>query len=337
MEIKEIVEKVVEKNNLTFEEAYYMLDKIMKGEMPEVLASAYLVALRMKGETVDEIYASAKAMRDNGLKLNGFEDSFEIVGTGGDKSFTFNISSISTFIIAANNIKVCKHGNRSVSSKCGAADLFEALGVNIKTDINQAQKVLDKGDLIFLFAQIYHSSMKNVAPIRKTLGIRTIFNILGPLTNPANAKYMLIGVYDKNLCRPLAEVLDKLGAKNALVVHGMDGLDEVTLSDKTFICELRDHNIKEYMFNPVDYGFNLCKKEDLVGGDPQVNKEICMDILNGEKGPKRDVVVLNSALGMYIRNDNLTIGDAIKIAEDTIDSKKALNKALEYIKLSNEL
>lgn len=336
MEIKEILERVVDKNDLTFDEAYFMLDKIMKGEIEPSQAAAYLVALRMKGESVDEIYASAKAMRDNGSVVSDLEESLEIVGTGGDKAFTFNISSVSTFVISANNILVCKHGNRSVSSKCGAADLYEALGVNIKTSKEKALEIAKKINLVFLFAQVYHTSMKNVGPIRKSLGLRTIFNILGPLTNPAHAKYMLIGVYDKTLCRPLAEVLDKLGAKNALVVHGMDGLDEVTLTDKTYVCELRNHKIKEYFFDPEEYGFKLCAKEDLVGGDPNVNKEICLDILNGKKGAKRDVVVLNSALAMYIRSNDLSIKDAIKMAEGVLDNGEAMKQALKYISLSNE-
>lgn len=336
MEIKEILDKVVEKNDLTFDEAYFMLDKIMKGDIEPAQAAGYLVALRMKGESVDEIYASAKAMRDNGEALEGFEDSLEIVGTGGDKAFTFNISSCSTFVISANNILVCKHGNRSVSSKCGAADLYESLGVNIKTSKERALEIAKEINLIFLFAQVYHTSMKNVGPIRKSLGLRTIFNILGPLTNPAHAKYMLIGVYDKALCRPIAEVLDKLGAKNALVVHGMDGLDEVTLTDKTYVCELRNHNIKEYYFNPEDYGFKLCKKEDLVGGDPLVNKQICLDILDGKLGPKRDAVVINSALAMYIRRDDLSISDAIKLAQNVLDNGEAKKQAEKYISLSNK-
>lgn len=337
MEAKVILEKVVEKQNLTYDEAYFMLDNIMKGTLDPALVSAYLVALRMKGETVEEITASAKAMRDNGTHLENGQDAMEIVGTGGDKAFTFNISSVSSFVIAANGIKVCKHGNRSVSSKSGAADLYEALGVNISTDKGQAEKILSDDGIIFLFAQKYHTSMKNVGPIRKSLGIRTIFNILGPLTNPALAENMLIGVYDEKLVRPIAEVLDGLGAKNALVVHGMDGLDEVTLVDRTKVCELRNHTFKEYYFDPKDYGFRYCSKEDLVGGDPQINKQIALDILTGkERGPKRDVVIINAALAIYAFAKDITIEQAIRAAENAIDMGSALAKMESYVKDSNK-
>ena len=238
MEVKDILFKVVERNDLTSEEAYYMIDKIMKGEIEPAQAGAYLTALRMKGETITEIAASAKAMRDNGTYLQGAEDAIDIVGTGGDKSSSINISSIASFIIAAAGVKVAKHGNRSVSSKCGAADVYEALGVNITTTPEQAKEIFDQIGMIFLFAQVYHKAMKNAGPIRKQLGYRTVFNILGPLTNPCHADKILLGSYSKELVPVIAEVAKEVGIKNALIVHGEDGLDEVTLTGKTYMAEM---------------------------------------------------------------------------------------------------
>ncbi len=334
--IKEILNKVCEKQDLTYDEALYVMDKIMKGELEECQVASYLTALKLKGESVTEITASAQGMRDNALTIEDEIDSIDIVGTGGDKSNTFNISSVSAFVISANGIKVAKHGNRSVSSKCGSADIFEALGININISKEKAKKILDEINMCFLFAQKYHESMKNVGKVRRDLGVRTIFNILGPLSNPVMPKYMLLGVYDEALVSVIANVLKNLNVKRAMVVYGLDGLDEVTLSANTKICELRDGNVIEYIFDPTEYGFNKCIKSDLVGGNIEENKQIALDILNGVDGPKKDVVVLNAGLALYIVIDNLSLKDAFILARKTIDEGKALEQLNKYIKLSNE-
>ena len=336
MEIKEILLKVVEGNDLTNEEAYFMLDNIMKGTIEPAQAGAYLTALRMKGETVTEIAACAKAMRDNGTNLKGCEDAIDIVGTGGDKASSINISSISALVIAAAGIKVAKHGNRAVSSKCGAADIFEAFGVNIKTTPQKAKEIYDKNNLIFLFAQIYHSAMKNAGPIRKALGYRTVFNILGPLTSPAHTDKIVLGSYSRELCPIIAEVAREVGIKNALIVHGEDGLDEVTLTGKTYIVELRNGIISDFEFDPRAYGFEYCELNDLVGGDPIMNKEIALKILNNENSKRRDAVILNAGLAIYVATDGISIGKGIEIARETLASGKALEVLNNYIKLSNE-
>ncbi|MBQ9900214.1 MAG: anthranilate phosphoribosyltransferase [Acholeplasmatales bacterium] len=336
MEVKDILFKVVERNDLTSEEAYYMIDKIMKGEIEPSQAGAYLTALRMKGETITEIAASAKAMRDNGTYLKGAEDAIDIVGTGGDKSSSINISSIASFIIAAAGVKVAKHGNRSVSSKCGAADVYEALGVNITTTPEDAKKVYDEIGMIFLFAQVYHKAMKNAGPIRKQLGYRTVFNILGPLTNPCHADKILLGSYSKELVPVIAEVAREVGIKNALIVHGEDGLDEVTLTGKTYMAELRNGVISEFVFDPKSYGFEYCELDELVGGDPFVNKEIALKILNNENSKRRDAVVLNAGLAIYIATDGISIQKGIDIAKETLASGKALRKLEEYVVASNK-
>ena len=336
MEVKDILFKVVERNDLTSEEAYYMIDKIMKGEIEPSQAGAYLTALRMKGETITEIAASAKAMRDNGTYLKGAEDAIDIVGTGGDKSSSINISSIASFIIAAAGVKVAKHGNRSVSSKCGAADVYEALGVNITTTPEQAKEIFDQIGMIFLFAQVYHKAMKNAGPIRKQLGYRTVFNILGPLTNPCHADKILLGSYSKELVPVIAEVAREVGIKNALIVHGEDGLDEVTLTGKTYMAELRNGVISEFVFDPKSYGFEYCELNELVGGDPFVNKEIALKILNNENSKRRDAVVLNAGLAIYIATDGISIQKGIDIAKETLASGKALRKLEEYVVASNK-
>ena len=329
MEVKDILFKVVERNDLTSEEAYYMIDKIMKGEIEPSQAGAYLTALRMKGETITEIAASAKAMRDNGTYLKGAEDAI-------DKSSSINISSIASFIIAAAGVKVAKHGNRSVSSKCGAADVYEALGVNITTTPEDAKKVYDEIGMIFLFAQVYHKAMKNAGPIRKQLGYRTVFNILGPLTNPCHADKILLGSYSKELVPVIAEVAREVGIKNALIVHGEDGLDEVTLTGKTYMAELRNGVISEFVFDPKSYGFEYCELDELVGGDPFVNKEIALKILNNENSKRRDAVVLNAGLAIYIATDGISIQKGIDIAKETLASGKALRKLEEYVVASNK-
>ena len=295
--IKEAILKVSRHKDLTYNEAYYTMDEIMSGEASEVQMSAYLTAMSMKGETIEEITASAKAMRDHCVRLLNDKEVLEIVGTGGDGSNTFNISTTSSIVISAAGVPVAKHGNRSASSKCGAADVLEELGVNIYIEPEKSLKCLREIDLCFLFAQNYHLSMKYVAGVRKELSIRTIFNILGPLTSPAGASMEVLGVYERELLEPLADVLNNLGVKSAMVVYGLDGMDEISASDKTAVCELKDGKTMTYELSPEYFDMEIASKEDLVGGDARENAKITLSILNGEKGPKRNAVLLNSAAG----------------------------------------
>lgn len=331
--IKEAILKVINGNDLNADEAYNTMDEIMSGEASEVQMSAYLTALSMKGETIEEITASAKAMRAHCVKLLNDEEVLEIVGTGGDGSNSFNISTTSSIVISAAGVPVAKHGNRSASSKCGAADVLEALGVNIYIEPEKSLEILKEINLCFLFAQNYHLAMKFVAGVRKELSIRTIFNVLGPLTNPAGAAMQVLGVYDESLVKPLCEVLKNLGVKSALSVYGQDGLDEISVSDKTSICELKDGELKCYEIAPEDFEMERCSKEDLVGGNPRENAEITLSILNGQKGPKRNAVVLNSAAALYVAGKADSIADGVRLASEIIDSgraKKQLEKFIEY-------
>ncbi|SDA63736.1 anthranilate phosphoribosyltransferase [Methanobrevibacter millerae] len=333
--IREAILKVSQKQDLTYDEAYQTMDEIMGGEASEVQMSSYLTAMSMKGETIDEITASAEAMRSHCVRLLNDVEALEIVGTGGDGSNTFNISTTSSIVISAAGVPVAKHGNRSASSKCGAADVLEELGVNIQIDPEKSLKCLKEHNICFLFAQNYHIAMKYVASVRKELAIRTIFNILGPLTNPAGATMQVLGVYDKELVEPLAKVLNNLGVKSALSVYGTDGMDEISASDKTFVCEIRDGVTKSYEIDPEDFGFEKCKKEDLVGGDPKENAQITLDILKGKKGPKRNAVVLNSAAGLYVSGVVESINDGVRLAEEIIDSGKALRQLEKFIEFTN--
>lgn len=333
--IKEAILKVSKKEDLTYDEAFRTMDEIMSGEASEVQMSSYLTAMSMKGETIDEITASAEAMRAHCVRLLNDVEALEIVGTGGDGSNTFNISTTSSIVISAAGVPVAKHGNRSASSKCGAADVLEQLGVNIQIEPDKSLSCLKKNNICFLFAQNYHIAMKYVASVRKELAIRTIFNILGPLTNPAGATMQVLGVYDKELVEPLAEVLNNLGVESALSVYGMDGMDEISASDETFVCEIKDGKTKSYMIKPEDFGFERCKKEDLVGGNPKENAKITLGILNGQKGPKRNAVVLNSAAGLYVAGAVESINDGVKLAEEIIDSGKALEQLEKFIDCTN--
>lgn len=333
--IREAILKVSRKEDLTYDEAYQTMDEIMSGEASEVQMSSYLTAMSMKGETIDEITASAEAMRNHCVRLLNDVEALEIVGTGGDGSNTFNISTTSSIVISAAGVPVAKHGNRSASSKCGAADVLEELGVNIQIEPEKSLKCLKEINICFLFAQNYHIAMKYVASVRKELAIRTIFNILGPLTNPAGATMQVLGVYDKELVEPLAKVLNNLGVKSALSVYGADGMDEISASDKTFVCEIKDDETVSYEINPSDFGFEKCSKEDLVGGDPKENAQITLDILKGQKGPKRNAVVLNSAAGLYVAGAVESINDGVKLAEEIIDSGKALKQLEKFIEFTN--
>lgn len=310
----------------------------MNGTATQAQMGAFLAALSMKGETVDEITACAEVMRENGLKINPIRNVIDIVGTGGDGVGTFNISTTSAFVIAAGGVPVAKHGNRGVSSKSGAADVLESLGINLNLTPEHNEQILNESNICFMFAQMYHTSMKYAAPVRKEMGVRTIFNILGPLASPASAKMQLMGVYDAKLVEPLSKVLDNLGVIRGLVVNGSDGMDEITLTGPTSICEIRHGELTSYEITPEQFGFKSCALSDLVGGTPKENAMITLNILSGlEKGPKRDVVILNSAMALYLGIDDCSVIDCIKMAEEIIDSGKAAAKLEEFKRLTNEV
>ena len=338
--IREAITRAAARENLEYAMAEAVMDEIMGGQASDIQMAAYLAAMAVKGETIEEITASAAGMRKHCVRVLHDMDVLEIVGTGGDKSNSFNISTTSALVISAAGIPVAKHGNRAASSKSGAADVLEALGVDISVSPEQSLSLLKTIGLCFLFAQNYHLSMKYVAPVRKELGIRTIFNILGPLVNPAGANRELLGVYDQDLTEPMARVLLNLGVKSALVVYGQDGLDEISMSAPTSVCEAltdpsgADAVFKSYVIEPEQFGFRRCKKEDLVGGTPAENAAISRAILSGETGPKRDAVLLNSAAAIHIARPELSIADAIVLARETIDSGRALRQLERFISLS---
>jgi anthranilate phosphoribosyltransferase len=311
------------------------MTEIMTGVATPAQTAAYITALSIKGETVDEIAASAKAMRAVSLKTDIPDNCIDIVGTGGDKSNSFNISTCSSIVVAASGVSVAKHGNRSVSSKCGAADVLDALGANLKVDAQKGKQVFDKCNFMFLHAQVYHPAMRYAAPVRAELGIRTIFNILGPLANPAGCKKQLLGVYSKELLQPLAKVLTMLGANRVIAVHGEEGLDEVSPSGKTYCCQIFDGQMKEYVLTPADFGLAPHDKSEIVGGDPATNAGIMKDVLNGKKGAYRDAVLENSALALYTAGAVNNVKDGVKLAQNAIDSGKALATLNTFIAATN--
>ncbi|MFC2582852.1 MAG: anthranilate phosphoribosyltransferase [Lachnoanaerobaculum saburreum] len=337
--IKEAIIKIVNKEDLSFDEAYTVMNEIMNGETTPTQNAAFLAALSTKSakaETTGEIAGCAKAMREHAIPVDTDFDLFEIVGTGGDNAGSFNISTTSAIVAAAGGMKVSKHGNRAASSKCGTADCLEALGVNIDEDPDKCRQLLEKVGICFFFAQKYHTSMKYVGAVRKELGFRTVFNILGPLTNPAHPKRQLLGVYDEYLIEPLAKVLVELGVKRGMVVYGMDKLDEISLSAPTKVCEIKDGTLHTYEIKPEDFGLSRCKKEDLAGGDPKENAAITLAILNGERGAKRDAVLLNAGAALYIGEKAKSMQEGINLAARLIDSKKALKVLEDFIKVSHE-
>lgn len=333
--IKEAIIKLTKKENLSYEEAKAVMNEIMSGEASDVQKSAYLTALTMKGETIDEITGSAEEMRNHAVQLSHEGDVLEIVGTGGDKSDSFNISTTSSLVIASAGVPVAKHGNRAASSKSGAADVLESLGVNITISPRKSAELLQNIGICFLFAQSYHTAMKYVGPIRKELGIRTIFNILGPLANPASANLQVMGVYDESLVEPLAKVLSNLGVKRALVVYGQDRLDEISASAETSVCEVKDGTFKSYTISPEQFGLTRCKKEELTGGTPDENAAITKAVLAGEQGARRTAVVLNAGAGLYVAGKADSIEAGVRLAEELIDSGKAEKKLEEFVKYSN--
>lgn len=335
--IQEAIHSLVENKDLDFEMTKAVMDEIMSGDATQAQISSFLTALRMKGETIDEITACATVMRDKAVKLTPPFAVMDIVGTGGDEVGTFNISTTSAFIAAAGGIHVAKHGNRSVSSKSGAADVLERLGAELSLTADQAEKVLEKTGMCFLFAPAYHSSMKYAAPVRKEIGIRSIFNILGPLSNPAGASMQLLGVYSKELVRPLAQVLANLGVTRGMVVCGSDGLDEATLTGPTHMCEIRFGKLSSYELTPEDVGLRPCELKELIGGTPEENAVITRDILSGGlTGPKRDVAVYNAAISLYLGIDDCTVKDCVETAQELIDTGAALAKMEEFIHASKE-
>ena len=336
--IKEAIIKVVGKEDLTYDEAYAVMNEIMSGETTPTQNAAYLAALSAKSakaETTDEIAGCAAAMRDHATKVDTGMDIFEIVGTGGDNAGSFNISTTSAIVAAAGGMKVAKHGNRAASSKCGTADCLEALGVNINQSPERCVELLKEAGMCFFFAQKYHSSMRYVGAIRKELGFRTVFNILGPLTNPGSPSMQLLGVYDEYLVEPLAQVLVSLGVKRGMVVYGMDKLDEISMSAPTKICQIKDGWFRNFTVKPEDFGFVRCKKEDLVGGTPEENARITVGILKGEKGPKRDAVLMNAGAALAIGGKVETIREGIVMAAELIDSGKAYETLEKLIEVSN--
>lgn len=338
--IKEAIEKIVNKGDLTYEEAYQVMNEIMRGQSTPTQNAAFLAALSTKStkaETIEEISGCAAAMRELATPVEHPDfDVLEIVGTGGDGAHSFNISTTSAFVIAASGIKVAKHGNRAASSLSGTADVQEALGVNIHQDPIKVNQMLKDVGLCFLFAQQYHSAMKYVGPIRKELGFRTVFNILGPITNPAKPTMFLLGVYDEYLVEPIAKVLDKLGVKRALVVYGQDKLDEISVSAPTTVCELKDGYYRTTTIQPEDFGLVRGQKEELVGGDAKENAAITRGILSGKiQGTKRNAVLLNAGAALYVGGEADDISQGIQKAAMFIDNGQALQKLEEYIKASN--
>lgn len=336
--IKEAIVKIVNKGDLSFDEAYSVMNEIMSGNTTATQNAAFLSALSTKSaraETTDEIAGCAAAMREHATRVETNMDLFEIVGTGGDNAHSFNISTTSALVAAAGGLKVAKHGNRAASSKCGTADCLEALGVNIQQSPERCIELLNEVGMCFFFAQKYHSSMKYVGAIRKELGFRTVFNILGPLTNPGSPTMQLLGVYDEYLVVPLAQVLISLGVKRGMVVYGQDKLDEISMSAPTTVCEIRDGWIKSYVITPEDFGFERCTKEDLKGGTPSENAEITLSILKGEKGHKRNAVLMNAGASLYIGGKASSMKEGIELASNLIDSGKALKTLESFIEVSN--
>ncbi len=338
MMIKEAIEKIVSKEDLTYDEAYAVMNEIMSGETSPTQNAAFLAALSTKSaraETTDEIAGCAAAMRDHATKVDTGMELFEVVGTGGDNAHSFNISTTTALVAAAGGMKVAKHGNRAASSLCGTADCLEALGVNINQSPARCVELLNEVGMCFFFAQKYHTSMKYVGGIRRELGFRTVFNILGPLTNPGSPTMQLLGVYDDYLVEPLAQVLVNLGIRRGMVVYGQEKLDEISLSAPTTICEIKDGWFKSSVITPENFGFERCTKDDLRGGTPEENAQITLAILNGEKGHKRNAVLMNAGAALYIGGKADSMKDGIALAAQIIDSGKALTTLDKLIEVSN--
>ncbi|NLT57920.1 MAG: anthranilate phosphoribosyltransferase [Clostridiales bacterium] len=333
--IREATAKLIDSEDLTYGEAAAVMDEIMSGETTEVQTAAFLAALSTKGETIEEITACAAGMRAHATPVRCDFDLLEIVGTGGDGANSFNISTTAAIVVGAGGVKVAKHGNRAASSKSGAADCLEALGVNISLSPEKCVELLQTIGICFFFAQRYHTSMRHVGPVRKALGVRTVFNILGPLTNPASANRQVLGVYSEALVEPLARVLSRLGVGRGMVVYGQDRLDEISLSAPTAVCEFDGDRFDSYVIRPEQLGFTRCRKEELTGGTPLENAGITLDIVNGVKGPRRDAVLLNAGAGLYVAGKAASLPDGVRLAAELIDSGAASAKLAEFIRESN--
>jgi len=334
--LRKAISKLIEGKNLSEAEIVEALSCIMEGKATQAQIGSFITALRIKGETTEEITGCAKVMREKAERISpNVEYYIDTCGTGGDGTSTFNISTAVAFVAAAGGVAVAKHGNRSVSSRSGSADVLEVLGANIDLNPMQVKECIEQVGIGFMFAPAFHKSMKYAAGPRKELGIRTVFNILGPLTNPANAKGQLLGVFSEKLTEPVANVLLNLGIERAMVIHGRDGMDEITTTTSTKVSEVRNNEVVNYEINPEKYGFKLASKEDLTGKDAEENAKIILGIFNGEKGPKRDIVVLNSAAALYVGKVASCIEEGIEIAQEIIDSKKALKKLNEFVDMTN--
>ncbi|MDQ2086793.1 anthranilate phosphoribosyltransferase [Herbivorax sp. ANBcel31] len=334
--LKESILKLVEGRDLKEQEVVSSLNCIMSGNATQAQIGSFITALRIKGETIEEVTGCAKVMREKSDRINPqVEYYIDTCGTGGDGTNTFNISTATAFVAAAGGVTVAKHGNRSVSSRSGSADVLEMLGINIDISPEKSKECIEKVGIGFMFAPHFHKSMKHAAGPRKELGIRTIFNILGPLTNPANAKGQVLGVFDERLTEPIANVLLNLNVQRAMVIHGLDGMDEITTTDKTKVSEVRDGKVINYNIDPEEYGFKLAKKEELLGGDAKENADIILSIFKGEKGKKRDIVVLNSAAALYVGKVAKSIEEGIELAAKIIDSNKAMKKLNELKECTN--
>jgi anthranilate phosphoribosyltransferase len=335
--IKEAIGLVVSGTSLTVQEAELVMQEIMKGEATPAQLGAFFTALKLKGETVDEITGFARAMRDNAIHVDAGGPVLDIVGTGGDGSGSINISTGAAFIAAAAGLKVAKHGNRAMSSKCGSADVLEALGVKIDLDAGQVQKCLKEVGISFMFAQVFHPAMKYAAAPRREIGIRTVFNILGPLTNPAGAGAQVLGVASEQMVNDMSLVLQGLGCEHALVVHGEDGMDEITVSGKTFVSELKNGRIESYTITPEDFGISRADMQSLRGGEAKENAGMLRGVLSGVPGPQRDVMVMNAAAGMLAGDRVETLSQGVALAAEMIDSGKALEKLDRLIAYSNSV
>lgn len=329
--IKEAIKELVNGKDLDSVTMESVMEEIMTGEATDAQKASFLTALAVKGETIDEITAAAKVMRAHCTEFHNDKDVLEIVGTGGDGSNTFNISTLSSIVTSAAGYPVAKHGNRAASSKCGTADCLEALGVKIDTDVAKSEKLLNEINICFLFAQKYHTAMRFVGAVRKEMGIRTMFNVLGPISNPAGATQMLLGVYEEKLVEPLAHVLSNLGVKRAMVVYGTDGMDEISLSAPTKVCEVKDGNFRSYEITPEQFGLKTCEKSELIGGDPKENAQIALDILGGKEDAKFDAVLLNAGTAIYIADGTITIEEGIKKAKEVLLNGEAKAQLERFI------
>ena len=337
--IREAISKVVEKNDLTRDEMIACMDEIMTGQATQAQIGSFITALRMKGETVEEITGAAMVMREKAVKIGPYNKIIDLVdtcGTGGSGTNTFNISTTTAFVVSGAGLKIAKHGNKSASSQCGSADVIKELGVNIDIPPDKVKECIDKIGIGFLYAPLFHGAMKHAIGPRREIGIRTIFNILGPLTNPANANCQVLGVYREELTEVLANVLKNLGTKMAFVVHGLDTLDEITITGKTKISELKDKSVKTFYITPEDFGIKSAQLKDIKGGDSKENAAIVREVLEGKKGPRQDVVLLNSSAALVAGGLARDFKEGIRIAKESISSGKAMDKLKKLIEFTNK-